>query len=76
MKFENEKAIDCGGVARDMFSGCCEEATKKAFNGCNLLVPMIRPEIDVQVFLFMGRLLCHDFLACNYLPVATGFPVY
>ena len=74
IRFEGEKAVDCGGVARDMFSGFWEEAAKRVFDGSNLLIPTIHPEINMQVFPILGRLLSYGFLACNYLPVVIAFP--
>ena len=74
VEFKDEKAVDCGGVARDMFSGFWEEAAKRVFDGYNLLIPAIHPEIDMQVFPIMGCLLSHGFLACSYLPVVIAFP--
>ena len=61
IRFEGEKAVDCGGVARDMFSGFWEEAAKRVFDGSNLLIPAIHPEIDMQVFPTLGCLLSHGF---------------
>jgi len=74
VEYEDEVALDCGGVARDLFSGFWQEATRKVLDGCNLLVPMITPEMNTQVFPVMGRLLSHGFLACSYLPVVIAFP--
>lgn len=38
-KFEGEKAVDCGEVARDMYSGFWEKAIKKIFDGStNLMI--------------------------------------
>ena len=74
VKYEGEIALDCGGVARDLLSGFWEEATRKVFDGCNLLIPTISPEVNIQVFPIMGRLLSHGFLACSYLPVVIAFP--
>ena len=65
--------MDCGGVARNLLSGFWEEAVKKTFDGYRLLVPVIYPEIDMQVFPILGRVLSHGFLACNYLPVVIAF---
>ena len=66
--------MDCGGVARDLFSRFWEEATKKLFDGCNLLTLSVRPEVDVTIFPIMGGLLSHGFLTCSYLPVVLAFP--
>lgn len=74
IQFEGEQAIDCGGVARDLFSGFWEEAVKRVFDGSNLMIPAIHPEIDMQVFPILGRLVSHGFLACSYLPVVIAFP--
>ena len=70
VEFKDKLAVDCGGVARDMLSGFWEEAAKRTFDGYRLLVP----EIDMQVFPIMGRVLSHGFLACNYLSVVIVFP--
>ena len=38
-KFLDEKALDIGGVSRDMFSAFWVDAYIRAFDGCNSLVP-------------------------------------
>ena len=46
----------------------------KVFNGCNLLIPAISPEVNMQIFPVMGHIVSHGFLACSYLPVTIAFP--
>ena len=43
IRYEDERAVDTGGVCRDMFSAFWEEAHRKHFDGEKLLVlPMQR----------------------------------
>ena len=44
--FDDEQAIDTGGVARDMFSGFWYCAFDKSFDGSCSLVPATHPTID------------------------------
>ena len=39
VRYENEKAVDTGGVCRDMFSAFWEKAYLKNFDGERLVVP-------------------------------------
>lgn len=74
IKFVEEMALDCGGVSRDMLSGFWEEAYGKLFDGCNLLTPVIHPQVDMQVFRIIGRILSHGYLVSGFLPVRIAFP--
>ena len=61
-------------MSRNLFSGFWEEATMKVFDGCNLLILAISPEINMQIFPIMVRIISHGFLAYTYLPVTVAFP--
>ena len=74
VKYENVKAIDTGGVCRDMFSSFWEEAYLQHFDGERLLVPSVRPGIDMSKFKLLGTTLAHGFM-CGFLPVRIAFPV-
>ena len=74
IKFEDERAVDFGGVSRDMLSGFWEEAYRKIFDGCSLLTPVIHPQVNTQVLLLIGRILSHGYLASSFLPVRITFP--
>jgi hypothetical protein len=74
IKYENEKAVDGGGVSRDMFSGFWEEAYKKMFDGCQLLTPVIHPQVDMRVLPIIGRILSHGYLTSGFLPVRIALP--
>ena len=41
IKFEDERAVDFGGVSRHMLSGFWEEAYRKIYDGCSLPTPVI-----------------------------------
>ncbi len=56
IRFEGERAIDVGGVARDMFSAFYEEAHECLFDGSSLLCPIVHPDMDTSTDNFG---LCH-----------------
>ncbi len=51
VRFVHEKAVDTGGVSRDMFSAFCEEAYLATFDGGKLLVPSLHPGSHMAKFL-------------------------
>lgn len=73
IRFEGERAMDYGGVSRDM-SGFWEQAYQNVFDGCGLLTPVIHPQIDMQVLPIIGRILSHGYLVANFLPIRIAFP--
>ena len=75
IRYTKEKAIDTGGVSRDMFSACREDAYIAAFDGGNLLVPAFHPGTDMAKLPVLGAIMSHGFLACSFLPIQLAFPV-
>lgn len=75
IRYEGEKAIDTGGVSRDMFSAFWECAYPKQFDGGNVLVPASHPGVDMETMVLLGTILSHGFLSCGYLPIRLAFPV-
>ena len=73
--FDNEEAIDTGGVTRDMFSGFWKGAFKIFFDGSGSLVPGTHPSVDMSTLPLLGTILSHGFIACGFLPVYISFPV-
>ena len=43
--FDRERAIDLGGVSRDMFTAFFDEAYNQLFDGCTLLTPAVHPTL-------------------------------
>ena len=75
IRYENERAVDTGGVCRDMFSAFWEEACMKHFDGEQLLVPAIHPNADMALFPILGTILSQGFMVSGFLPVRIAFPV-
>ena len=75
IRYENERAVDTGGVSRDMFSSFWEEACMKHFDGEQLLVPAIHPNTDMASFPILGTILSQGFMVSGFLPVRIAFPV-
>ena len=73
--FDDEPAIDSGGVARDMFSGFWSCAFDKSFDGSGSLISTTHPTIDMSVFPILGKILSHGYIACAFLPVHISFLV-
>ena len=72
--FKGERAVDSGGVQRDMLSSFWEAAYNTLFEGSNLLTPMIHPQTDLAVFPIIGRILSHGYLVTGILPVRIALP--
>ncbi|KAL5515643.1 hypothetical protein EMCRGX_G000838 [Ephydatia muelleri] len=75
VRFINEKAVDMGGVCRDLFSAFWEDSYVKIFDGEKLLVPAVRPNPDMAVLCLHGTILSHGFMVCGFLPIRIAFPV-
>ena len=75
VRYENEKAIDTGGVCRDMFSAFWEKAYLKNFDGERLVVPCINPSISMDAFKSLGTILSHAYMSCGFMPIRIAFPV-
>ena len=74
IQFERELAVDSGGVRRDMLSAFWDEAYLQFFDGSNLLVPTIHPNVDISLLPKLGLILSHGYLVCGYLPTRISFP--
>ena len=74
IKFEEEIAVDSGGVQRDMLSAFWEEAYVRFFDGSSLLVPTIHPNIDMSLLPKLGLILSHGYLVSGFLPTRIAFP--
>ena len=74
VKYEGERAVDTGGVARDMFSAFFDEVYNKMFDGASLLVPALLPHIDMDNWPLLGTIISHAYLACGILPIRMAFP--
>ena len=75
ISYEDERAIDTGGVARDFFCAFWEVALVKHFDGSNLLVPSSHAQIDISVLPKLGCILAHGFMTTGFLPTKIAFPV-
>ena len=74
IEFEDEMAIDTGGVHRDMLSAFWEEAYKHFFDGSCLLVPSVHPNMDVSLMPTLGLVLSHGYLVSGFMPTRIAFP--
>ena len=75
IRFEGEKAVDTGGVCRDMYSSFWETAYTKHFDGETLLVPAVHPNTKLSTFPILGTVISHGFLVSGFIPVRIAFPV-
>lgn len=73
-KFVGEKAVDLGGVTRDVFSAFFEEAYLKCFDGSSLLTPSDCPLLDSQPLSTLGTIISHVYLLTGMLPAKIAFP--
>ena len=73
-KFVGERAVDLGGVTRDVFSAFFEEAYAKCFDGSSLLTPSDNPLIDSSTLSTVGTIISHVYLITGMLSVQIAFP--
>ena len=71
--FQGERAVDLGGVARDMFSAFYEDSYERLFDGSSLC-PVVHPEMDVSVLATVGFVISHAYMVTGILPVRIAFP--
>ncbi len=72
--FSGERAIDCGGVCREMYSAFWEDAYMNLFDGSSLLIPITHKKSAMSVFPTLGYVLSHGYLVCGYIPCRIAFP--
>ena len=74
IQFEDELAIDAGGVTREMFSAFWEKAYSLLCDGANVVVPLIHPQTDMAILPVIGKVISHGYLASGYLPAHIAMP--
>ena len=72
--FAGEKAIDFGGVTRDVFSAFFEEAYIRLFDGSSLLTPADFPNVEMPPLATLGAIISHAYMMTGGLPVKVAFP--
>ena len=73
--YEGERAIDTGGVSRDLFSAFWEDAYVKDFDGSSTYVPSVHPHSDISRYSVLGAIMSHGFMSSGILPNRLAFPV-
>ena len=74
IKFESEKAVDVGGVTREMYSAFWEKAYVTYFDGAGVVIPLLHAQMDIEVFSTLGTIVSHGYLASGYLPIRQALP--
>lgn len=74
VEFIRERAIDIGGVARDLFSAFFEAVYQKFFDGCSVFCPVVHPGMDVSALKTIGTIFSHAFLETGLLATRIAFP--
>lgn len=72
--FEGERAVDFGGVTRDMFSGFFEAMYHNLFDGAVLVTPTGHPGTDFSILPLLGTIISHAYLVAGVLPTRIAFP--
>ena len=74
VQFDGEKAVDMGGVSRDMFTAFFEEGYQKLFDGSTLLMPAVHPNIELSTLSIFGSVMSHAYMVSGVLPIRIAFP--
>ena len=72
--FIGERAIDTGGVCRNMFDAFWLATYAQHFEGSNLLVPSVNAHTDMAVMHALGRIMSHGYIFCSVLPTWIVYP--
>jgi len=75
VKFSGEKAVDEGGVQRDMYTAFWDQCYSKLFEDSTTLVPMVHPGMDFTQFMTIGKIISHGYLVTGILPDRIVLPV-
>jgi len=75
VKFSGEKAVDEGGVQRDMYAAFWDQCYSKLFEGSTTLVPMVHPGMDFTQFMTIRKIISHGYLVTGILPDRIVLPV-
>ena len=59
---------------REMVSAFWEIAYKLCCDGDSLLVPLLHPGSNADMFTKLGRILSHGYMQCGFLPLKIAFP--
>lgn len=74
VKFVGERAVDTGGVTRDMFSAFYEECYLKLCDGGTLLTPVVHPHIQMSQLATFGSIISYAYITSGFLPIRIAFP--
>ena len=74
VRFIGERAINTGGVCRDMLNEFWEAVYVQHFEGSNLLVPSVTANTDMGVMRALGGILSHGYIFCGVLPTRIVYP--
>ena len=75
IEYNKERAVDTGGVSRDLFSALWESAYIKDFDGGGTCIPVVHPHADPTYYKVLGAILSHGFMSTGFLPNRLAFPV-
>ncbi len=70
----DERAVDAGGVTKDVFSSFFEETYVCFFDGTCLLHPAIHASLDMSTFSILGGIISHAYLVAGVFPDKVAFP--
>ena len=66
--FREERALDAGGVLREMFSAFFEALYTRHFDGADLLHPVVNPLVKDSDLRLFGFIISCDYISCGILP--------
>lgn len=73
-RFKGEKAIDVGGVSRDLFTSFFDAIYCKFFDGVSLLYPALNPHMTTYDLNTLGLILSCGYLLVGVIPIRIAFP--
>jgi len=69
-----EFLVDAGGITRDMYSSFWEKTYYSYFDGTGVVVPLMYAQIKMEIFVTLGTIISHGYLASGYLLIRIALP--
>lgn len=74
ISFKGERALDAGGVSREMFSAFFEVLYTRHFDGAGLLHPVVNPHVKDSDLRLFGFIISCAYISSGILPMKISFP--
>lgn len=74
LNLSRKKALDIVGATREMYSAFWEKAYGTYFDGAGVVILLLHSQTNMDVFLTLGVIISHRYLASGFLPIRLVLP--